>query len=169
MSAPPPLSLRPLCPPIPSLSSTDCAFCARPFVRMGKTISELESLDNKKQRKLIHRLRAPILLRLKDEYVYCLLFNPNQAPEINDFYSILFYSLYKVLSPAPEPPLPKILLRLPSFPWNRIWPRVSQFRFKKCFASKRNLAKQKRFRFVSLQFRETTNQKFRFVSLCFAS
>ena len=47
--------------------------------------------------------------------------------------------------------------------------RVSQFRFKKCFASKRNLAKQKRFRFVSLQFRETTNQKFRFVSLRFAS
>ena len=42
---------------------------------------------------------------------------------------------------------------------------MSQFRFKKCFASKRNLAKQKRFRFVSLQFRETTNQKFRFVSL----
>ena len=57
---------------VTSLSSTDCAFCARPFVRMGKTISELESLDNKKQRKLIHRLRAPILLRLKDEYVYCL-------------------------------------------------------------------------------------------------
>ena len=60
-----------------------------------------------------------------------------------------------------------------------MWTRVSQFRFKKCFALKRNLAKQKRFRFVSLQFRETTNQKFRFVSLrkfrfvslkkCFAS
>ena len=47
--------------------------------------------------------------------------------------------------------------------------RVSQFRFKKSFASKRNLAKQKQFRFVSLQFRETTKQKFRFVSLCFAS
>ena len=47
--------------------------------------------------------------------------------------------------------------------------RVSQFRFKKSFASKRNLAKQKQFRFVSLQFRETTEIKFRFVSLCFAS
>ena len=56
---------------------------------------------------------------------------------------------------------------------------MSQFRFKKSFASKRNLAKQKQFRFVSLQFRETTNKKFRFVSLrkfrfvslkkCFAS
>ena len=43
--------------------------------------------------------------------------------------------------------------------------RVSQFRFKKNFASKRNLAKQKQFRFVSLQFRETTKK----VSLHFAS
>ena len=46
--------------------------------------------------------------------------------------------------------------------------RVSQFRFKKSFASKRNLAKQKQFRFVSLQFRETTKKvslrKFRFGS-----
>ena len=41
---------------------------------------------------------------------------------------------------------------------------MSQFRFKKSFTSKRNLAKQKQFRFVSLQFRETT-KKFRFVSL----
>ena len=55
---------------------------------------------------------------------------------------------------APPPPLPT---------------RVSQFRFKKSFASKRNLAKQKQFRFVSLQFRKTTNKKFRFVSLRFAS
>ena len=45
--------------------------------------------------------------------------------------------------------------------------RVSQFRFKKRFASKRNLAKQKQFRFL-LQFRETT-KKFRLVSLSFAS
>ena len=42
---------------------------------------------------------------------------------------------------------------------------VSQFRFKKSFASKQNLAKQKQFRFVSLQFRETTKK----VSLRFAS
>ena len=45
--------------------------------------------------------------------------------------------------------------------------RVSQFCFKKSFASKRNLAKHKQFRFVSLQFRETT-KKFCFISLCFA-
>ena len=46
---------------------------------------------------------------------------------------------------------------------------MSQFRFKKSFASKRNLAKQKQFRFVSLQFRETTKKvslrKFRFILL----
>ena len=36
--------------------------------------------------------------------------------------------------------------------------RVSQFHFKKSFASKRNLAKQKQFRSVSLQFRETTTK-----------
>ena len=47
----------------------------------------------------------------------------------------------------------------------RLHTRVSQFRFKKSFALKRNLAKQKQFRFVSLQFRETTEIKFRFVSL----
>ena len=40
--------------------------------------------------------------------------------------------------------------------------RVSQFRFKKSFTSKRNLAKQKQFRFVSLQFRETTKKSFAF-------
>ena len=56
----------------------------------------------------------------------------------------------------------------PPFP---LTTRVSQFRFKKSFVSKRNLAKQKQFRFVSLQFRETTKKslaslrKFRFVSL----
>ena len=54
--------------------------------------------------------------------------------------------------------------------------RVSQFRFKKNFALRRDLAKQKQFRFVSLQFRETRRnsfasfrfnslRKFRFVSL----
>ena len=48
----------------------------------------------------------------------------------------------------------------------RLRTRVSQFSFKKSFASKRNLAKQQQFRFVSLQFRETT-KKFRFVSLRF--
>ena len=42
--------------------------------------------------------------------------------------------------------------------------RVSQFHFLKSFASKRNLAKQKEFRLVSLQFRKTKNKKFRFVS-----
>ena len=46
----------------------------------------------------------------------------------------------------------------------RLRTRVSQFSFKKSFASKRNLAKQQQFRFVSLQFRETT-KKFRFVPL----
>ena len=46
----------------------------------------------------------------------------------------------------------------------RMRSRVSQFRFKKSFASKRNLAKQKQFRFVSLQFCETTKK----VSLRFA-
>ena len=49
---------------------------------------------------------------------------------------------------------------------------MSQFRFKKSFASKRNLAKQKQFRFVSLQFCKTTKESFasfRFeASLCFA-
>ena len=48
-------------------------------------------------------------------------------------------------------------------------PRVSQFRFKKYFASERNLAKQKQFRFVSPQFQETKKQKFRFISLRCAS
>ena len=45
--------------------------------------------------------------------------------------------------------------------------RVSQFRFKKSFASKRNLAKQKQFRFVSLQFCKTTKKSF--ASFCFVS
>ena len=47
--------------------------------------------------------------------------------------------------------------------------RVSQFRCKTSFASEQNLAKQKQFCFVSLQFRENTHKKFRFISLLFAS
>ena len=43
----------------------------------------------------------------------------------NNLKAITSVALYKVLSPAPEPPLPKILLRLPSFPWNRIWPHTA--------------------------------------------
>ena len=54
----------------------------------------------------------------------------------------------------------------------RIKGRVSQFRFKKSFASKQNLAKQKQVRFVSLQFRETKKKvslRFAKKAFCFGS
>ena len=67
-------------------------------------------------------------------------------------------------SGGPEPtPAPTKLGRL------RLQARVSHFRIYFCFASKRNEAKQKPFRFLFASFCETKTIIFRFVSLPFAS
>ena len=94
-------------------------------------------------------------------YLMCVVLLCVLPPSLNYICLIIKFYLLQSLHSI----LPATLL-----PAHNLSARVSQFHFKKNFASKQNLAKQKQFRFISLQFHEITKKVLlHCASFCFVS